>query len=208
MATMRLGLALRSRWRSSASRPMKPPGLSQPTTKDEPGLHGRVLLADVVAPVAIGLFDPGIVHGVHAGRAQAEGGAGLPDGVEHMGGKLRRHVEFPAKLADIADAARPHTGVADLDLPGAPEREGGVRQVLARQAFQQRARRGPISPSIGKPDVTSVATQWASSAMWRLSQAKSRIWEAPAVTTRNSVCDSRVTVRSASMPPRSFSHWV
>jgi hypothetical protein len=38
---------------------------------------GRVLLADVVAPVAIGLLDPAVVHRVHAGGAQAEVGAGF-----------------------------------------------------------------------------------------------------------------------------------
>src|SRR3546814_19492678 len=60
-------------------------------------LERVVLLADVVAPVAVALFQAQCVHGVVAGETQAEGGAGFGQPLEDVGGEFGRHVQLPAE---------------------------------------------------------------------------------------------------------------
>ena len=67
---------------------------------------------------------------------------------------------------------------------------------------------GPINPRVAHPAVMSATTQSAPSGTWRRSQSRSRTALAAAVTTQYRRSARRVTVRSASMPPRSFSQWV
>ena len=54
--------------------------------------------------------------------------------------------------------------------------------------------------------VISVAIQWAPSGMFFFNHTKSLVAEAADVTIRKTVSVSRVTVRSASIPPLLFSH--
>ena len=131
------------------------------------------------------------------------------DPVEDMGRELGRDIELPAQLADIGDPARPDAGIADLQLARGAERERRVATGPRRSAVLQQSReRGPMRPSIGRPEVMSTTVQRASAGMWRPSQARSRVWTAAPVTTRKLVSSRRVTVRSASMPPCSLHHCV
>ncbi len=67
---------------------------------------------------------------------------------------------------------------------------------------------GPMTESTASPALTSSTVQCAPSGTWRLIHVRSRTSVAPAVTTRNEVAPSRVTVTSASMPPRAFRNCV
>ena len=67
---------------------------------------------------------------------------------------------------------------------------------------------GPITLKTAWPDETSIAIARAEVGMWSRSHAKSRICVAAAVTIKYESIAWRVTVRSASMPPVSLSHWV
>ena len=82
---------------------------------------------------------------------------------------------------------------------------------LVRSASVSRAssarERGPMTPSTAEADVTSVSTARASP-RWRRIQSASCVDDAADVTTTNASGARRVTVRSASMPPRAFSIWV
>ena len=60
-----------SRWRSSASRPMK----SRPFEfhcEHQAGIERRILIADIMAPVAIGLFDAAAIERMQAREFEAE----------------------------------------------------------------------------------------------------------------------------------------
>ena len=78
------------------------------------------------------------------------------------------------------------------------EPDCGTTFTWASRAF------GPMSGSTASAAVTSVMTA-RSSPRCRRSHARSRCRVAPGTTSRNAVSDSRVTVTSASIPPRSFS---
>ena len=67
---------------------------------------------------------------------------------------------------------------------------------------------GPITPNTAHSPVTSTTIACASPSMWRSSHARSRRVAPAPLTTRNSFSANRVTVSSASIPPRSFSQCV
>ncbi len=60
-----------------------------------------------------------------------------------MAGELGRHVELPAELADIGQAAGAQPRMAEVDLAAGGEGEALVREILRRQALQQRPRVRP-----------------------------------------------------------------
>src|SRR3546814_15528809 len=62
-------------------------------------LERVVLLADVVAPVAVALFQAHCDHGVVAGENQAEGAAGSGQHPEDVGGEFGRQRQPPTKHA-------------------------------------------------------------------------------------------------------------
>jgi hypothetical protein len=66
---------------------------------------------------------------------------------------------------------------------------------------------GPMTQNTASPAVMSVIVTNSVAEMPR-SHARSRCSVAPGTTSRNAVSDSRVTVRSLSMPPRALSIWV
>ena len=116
---------------------------------DEPGVlpvrHGeaeagflrRVLVADVVPPVAIALFQAEGVHRVEPDGGQPEVPTARHELVADAGGELGRHVELPAQLPDVGDAGRARRRVADVDLAGGREGEGVVAEIRARDPRQQ-----------------------------------------------------------------------
>ena len=57
-----------------------------------------------------------------------------------MSPELRRDMQLPAELADIADADGEHRGRAQGDLPRRGEGKGGVAHILLRHALQHLAR--------------------------------------------------------------------
>ena len=66
---------------------------------------------------------------------------------------------------------------------------------------------GPITHKTDSAAVTSVMTAKSSPRCWRI-QARLRCDVAPGTTKRYAVSDNRVTVRSASIPPRGFNSMV
>src|SRR5205823_4924494 len=67
--------------------------LVPPDHETQTRLDWGVLVRNVVAPMAIRLLDPRIVHRVHAGGGQAKLLAGFPQALEHMGAELGRNIE-------------------------------------------------------------------------------------------------------------------
>ena len=61
----------------------KPTGLGVVDGKVQARLDRRIFLADVMAPMAIGLLDAQTIHGVHAAQLEPMGAAGLDNAVEH-----------------------------------------------------------------------------------------------------------------------------
>ena len=82
------------------------------------------------------------------------------------------------------------------------DRSASVRDCRSRRAF------GPITGIIARAWLMSVTVANSSGPMCRSSQSRSRPRVAGPESTRNLVSSSRVTVTSASMPPRELSHWV
>ena len=127
---------------------------------------------------------------------------------------LSREIERQAKTMDLpvfdgcgrgsSDWKTLHQRYSNHGDLGQKDAEKLVTEILrsSARAF------GPISASIGRPEVTSVANACAPSGICRLSQARSRRCEMASVTTRKAVSERRVTVTSASIPPCAFSHWV
>jgi hypothetical protein len=73
--------------------------------------------------------------------------------------------------------------------------------------WSRRRDSGPITPIIAiVPDTSETVALEPVSAL--PSQSRSRKVDAGEVSTRYSCAPRRVTVRSASMPPRWFNHWV
>ena len=108
------------------------------------GLERGVLIADVVAPVAIGFFHAQAVHGVVAGQAQPERAAGADDHVVHRLRELGRNVQLVTQLADVSDAAGAYTCVTEVDDLRGAEGERGSRQI--RVGERARAARGCAAP--------------------------------------------------------------
>ena len=81
----------------------------------EAGLERRVLVADVVPPVAIRLLEAQRIEGMEPGERQPIARR-LGDHVEHRPGELGRDVQLEAELADVGDALRAHQRIAELDL--------------------------------------------------------------------------------------------
>ncbi len=106
----------------------------------EAGFERRIFLGDVVAPVPVGLLDPERVERVVAGVAEAEAFAGRDDRVVDRGREFRGHIELPAELAHIGDAGRAHARIAEVDLARRAEEKGRIREILVREARQQRPR--------------------------------------------------------------------
>ena len=108
----------------------------------EAGLERRVVGTDVVAPVAEPLLDAAGVETIMAGVGEAVRRAG-PDqrGVDTLG-VFDRHRELPAEFTDETDTRDPDRCGSDLEILRGREREGGVRQIGARERFEQRPRRG------------------------------------------------------------------
>ena len=73
--------------------------------------------------------------------------------------------------------------------------------------WSRRRDSGPITAIIAMVPETSATVVLEPASALR-SQSRSRWVEAGEVSTRYSSAPRRVTVRSASMPPRSLSHWV
>ena len=96
------------------------------------------------APGAIAFLEPQRLDGAIAGVGDAVRPAGLHQRVEDRERGLHRHVQFPAELADIGDAQRPHRRARDHDLAPRAEREGGVGHVgVGHSRPARRARAGP-----------------------------------------------------------------
>ena len=96
-----------SRWRRSASRPVKV-GLLEGDGEGQARLEWGVVAADVVAPGAVALLHPERVHRVVAGVAETEIRAGVDNFLVDGGRELRGDVELPAQLADVGDPRGPH----------------------------------------------------------------------------------------------------
>ena len=189
---------------------MNPSRLVPRDGEPEAGLQRSVVGRDVVAPMPVALLHAQRVERVVAGEAQARSLAAFAEHVEDARSELGRNVDLPAELADVGDAAGANPGIAEIDLLRCAERERFVGEVGRRERLAGTSRElGPITLNTAEPgrDVDcdrSVVQRRCG----RFSQWKSRTWVAAAVTIMNRSSASRVTVRSASMPPLSLSHCV
>ena len=86
-----------------------------------------------MAPVPVGLFQAQRVERMVAGQPQAERRPRRHDALEHVGCELRGDIKFPAELAHIGDARRPHPGETQPDFAAGTERETGIGHVVAGQ---------------------------------------------------------------------------
>jgi hypothetical protein len=164
--------------------------------KAEPGLEHVILVGDVMAEMAEGLFDPAGIQRVQPAELQPVIAARPRQRFEDMRRLIGGDVELPAQLADIGDAVRAGEAHADLDLARGAEGMRRVGEIVGLTACISRSRAfGPITQSTASPAVTSVITT-KRSPRWRRSQARSRCSVAPGTTSRKAVSDSRVTVRS------------
>jgi hypothetical protein len=73
----------------------------------ETRLQDRVMGTDIVAPMAERLLDTHRIHGMHAGRMQAEFFAGFEDQLQHRAGEFCRDLEFPAQFTRAFMSTRP-----------------------------------------------------------------------------------------------------
>ena len=111
----------------------------------EPGLERRVLLADVMAPMAVGLLDAQASPWHACRRASGRRAPPFPSNtVEHADGVLRRHIELPAELAHIADAGGARRRVADCRSRGRCRRER--RRWRDRPSSAARQQRAAVRP--------------------------------------------------------------
>ena len=142
---------------------MNPPGLSQSQVKPRPALAGRSSMPMFVSPMAECLFGAASVQGVKARQRKTISRTCLHDAVEHMQREFGRNVDLPAQLADIGDTAGAHDGVADLDLlrsvPNGKSPSLPPVSAPLSSASSDAREFGPISPTIGMPEVTSVTVQ-------------------------------------------------
>jgi hypothetical protein len=82
------------------------------------------------------------------------------------------------------------------------DRSASVRDCRSRRAF------GPITGIIARAWLMSVTVANSSGPMCRFQPVPVAARVAGPESTRNRVSSSRVTVTSASIPPRELSHWV
>src|SRR5208282_3702455 len=115
----------------------KPAGLVPRDREAESRFERRILVGDVVTPVAIALLDAAGRHRVISRMLEAERDTGLEKALIDVRDAFARYVEFPAEFADVGDAARAHMRIADLDLARPAERMRGIRQIRSRQLFEQ-----------------------------------------------------------------------
>ena len=191
-----------SRFSSSASRPRKSP-LSSLTAKPRPGLPRRVVRRDVRAPDAVALLEPAGVDRPVAAGDEPVLPARLPRSRPRAGGRTRSGSRAPSR------ARRRRSRGARGTAPGR-------RRALARRMYGKSSgrrpsgsrmsrERGPQIPRQASCEVTSSTRTEPSSGACDGIQARSWRPNAVPVTIRKRSSARRVTVKSHSIPPRSFS---
>jgi hypothetical protein len=175
--------------------------------KAEAGLQHVVLVGDVMAEMAEGLFDAAAVERVQAAELQVVVRSRLGQRLEHMRRLVGRDVKLPAQLAHVGDAVRAREAHADLDLARGAEGKASLVRSSGLQSCRRLRAFGPMTQNTASAAVMSVIVT-KRSPRWARSHARSRCSVAPGTTSRKAVSESRVTVRSLSMPPRAFSIWV
>ncbi len=176
--------------------------------KTQPGFQHMIVTADVVAEMPVCLLDAAGIHRQHPGHCAAEFLQPPFNRREDVPRHVGRDINLPAQFSDIADAVEPHRGHAELGGPHRAKRKRGIRQIDGNDRRKQLACAGAgdgeTRLAAGHIDGRTIGIFRNS----RLNQAMSRVTAAADVTIRNSVSESRATVRSASIPPRAFSHCV
>ena len=100
----------------------------------EARLVRRLVRGDVARPDAVALLEPERVDRPVAGGDHPVRRARPSQSVaQSAAAVLGRRVQLPAELADVGDPQREERHAADRDLARGEEREGRVREVVARE---------------------------------------------------------------------------
>ena len=143
-----------------------------------------------------------------AGRRETPWLHRTPRGRRRPEGELGGYVQLPTQLAHVGAAHGDGPGVARSISWRVPNGKASLDRSASVSGATMLRASGPKTPRTAQAEVTSVTVMRASSGVWRAIQSASLTWVEKAVTTRKRSSSRRLTVRSASMPPRSFSHVV
>src|SRR5437660_9279113 len=111
------------------------------------GLDDGVVRVELEAERAVRLLEPARrAVDADARRHDSVRPAGLPDRIPELRAFVERHVELPAEIADVPDARSDYVEPVDRHVLPRAEREGLVRDVVARDRLEHVACARPPEP--------------------------------------------------------------
>ena len=106
--------------------------------KFQSGLYGCILISDIMAPVAVGLFDTKRIHCMHADVGKFQILAGLNQRLVDMCSHITRNQQLPAQFPNIRDTRRPNGRVTQLNLLRRSKRKCAIRKIIRTHLLKQR----------------------------------------------------------------------